>query len=155
MHYLLVSLTLYIFWLILSGHFSPLLMTLGILSALLSTWLLWRMDKVDKTPVGLIPSLALLKYGLWLFWELIKANIDVARRIWDPALPVQPGWERLPIKVSSPLQKALYANSITLTPGTLTADVREDHFLVHHLTRERIEELREGEMERRILRIGI
>ena len=155
MHYLLVSLTLYLFWLILSGHFSSLLLSLGVLSALLSTWLLWRMDRVDKTPVGLLPSLALLNYGFWLLWELVKANINVARRIWDPALPVEPGWARLPVNVSSPLQKVLYANSITLTPGTLTADVLEDHFLVHHLTREGIEELREGEMERRIRRTGI
>jgi multicomponent Na+:H+ antiporter subunit E len=155
MHYLRVSLILYLFWLILSGHFTPLLLTLGALSAMLSTWLLWRMDKVDKTPVCLLPSLALLSYGFWLLWELVKANINVARRIWDPALPVEPGWTRLPVNVSSPMQKALYANSITLTPGTLTADVFEDHFLVHHLCKQGLEELHEGEMERRIRRTGI
>ncbi len=155
MHYLLVTFTLYVFWLILSGHFSPLLLILGVLSALLSAWLLWRMDKVDTTPIGLIPSLALLNFGLWLLWELVKANIDVARRIWDPNLPVEPGFALLPVEVSSPLQKTLYANSITLTPGTLTADVFEDHFLVHHLNREGFEELRKGEMERRVRRTGV
>jgi multicomponent Na+:H+ antiporter subunit E len=113
------------------------------------------MDKVDKTPVCLVPSLALLSYGFWLLWELIKANINVARRIWDPALPVEPGWTRLPVNLSSPVQKALYANSITLTPGTLTADVFDDHFLVHHLCKQGLEELQEGEMERRIRRTGI
>jgi multicomponent Na+:H+ antiporter subunit E len=155
MHYLRVSLMLYLFWLILSGHFTPLLLTLGALSAMLSAWLLWRMDKVDKTPVCLVPSLALLSYGFWLLWELIKANINVARRIWDPSLPVEPGWTRLPVTLSSPVQKALYANSITLTPGTLTADVFDDHFLVHHLCKQGLEELHEGEMERRIRRTGI
>jgi len=155
MHYLLVAIILYLFWLILSGHFSPLLLSLGVVSALLSAWLLWRMDRVDKTPVGVFPGLALLNYGFWLLWELVKANINVARRIWDPALPVEPGWVRLPVNVSSPLQKALYANSITLTPGTLTADVCEDYFLVHYLCKQGIEELRKGEMERRIRRTGI
>lgn len=155
MHYLLVSLALYLFWLILSGHFNTLLLTLGAVSALLVAWLLWRMDKVDKTPVGMAPTLALLSYGLWLLWELVKSNIDVARRIWHPALPVTPGFARLPVNVDSSLQKVLYANSITITPGTITADVYEDHFLVHHLTREGFEELREGAMERRIRRTGI
>lgn len=155
MHYLRVALVLYLFWLILSGHFSPLLLTLGALSALLSAWLLWRMDKVDETPVCLLPSLALMSYGFWLLWELVRANINVARRIWDPALPVEPGWARLPVNVSTPMQKVLYANSITLTPGTLTADVLEDHFLIHYLCMESLEELREGEMERRIRRTGI
>ncbi len=155
MHYLLFSITLYLFWLVLSGHFNAFLLILGVLSALLSVWLLWRMDKVDSTPVGLLPTLTLLSYGLWLLGELAKANIDVARRIWDPSLPVDPGWARLPVKLDNALQKTLYANSITLTPGTLTADVYEDHFLVHHLTREGMEELRGGEMERRVRRTGI
>jgi multicomponent Na+:H+ antiporter subunit E len=150
MHYLLISITLYLFWLVLSGHFNPLLLSLGGLSALLSVWLLRRMDRTDKTPVDPLPTLALLGYGLWLLGELIKANIDVARRIWDPALPVQPGWARLPVQLATPLQKTLYANSITLTPGTLTAEMYPDHFLVHHLTREGMDALRGGEMERRI-----
>jgi multicomponent Na+:H+ antiporter subunit E len=153
MHYLLISIALYLFWLILSGHFNPLLLCLGALSALLSVWVLRRMDRIDKTPVDPIPTLALLGYGLWLLGQLIKSNIDVARRIWDPALPVTPGWTRLPVRLATPLQRTLYANSITLTPGTLTADMYEDHFLVHHLTPEGIAGLREGEMERRIQRL--
>jgi len=57
--------------------------------------------------------------------------------------------------VATPLEKTLYANSITLTPGTLTTDVCDDHFLIHALSQEGIDELREGEMERRIRRIGL
>ena len=58
-------------------------------------------------------------------------------------------------KVTSPLEKTLYANSITLTPGTLTTDVGEDHFMIHCLSPEELEELRQGEMERRIKNIGV
>lgn len=155
MHYLLVSITLYLFWVVLSGHFTPLLLTLGIISTLLVVWLLRRMDRVDGTSVGANPGLALglPGYGVWLLGNLIKSNIDVARRIWDPALPVNPSWTRLPVQVSTPLKKTLYANSITLTPGTLTADVHEDHFLVHSLSDRGISLLRSGEMERRIHRL--
>ena len=63
--------------------------------------------------------------------------------------------ERLDTEVSSPLEKTLYANSITLTPGTLTTDVRDDYFLVHSLSREGLEELRHGEMQRRVRRLGL
>ncbi|MEJ2321564.1 MAG: Na+/H+ antiporter subunit E [Gammaproteobacteria bacterium] len=64
-------------------------------------------------------------------------------------------WQRLDTSVSTPLEKTLYANSITLTPGTLTTDVREDHFMIHSLSPEGIEELRKGEMEKRIRRLGV
>ena len=155
MHNLRVFITLCPFWLILSGHFSPLLLALGGLSVLLVVWLLQRMDRVDKTPVGLRPSLALARFGLWLFRHLVRSNIEVARLIWHPALPVSPCWTRLPVHVSTPLQRTLYANSITLTPGTLTADVQDDHFLVHTLCERGIGLLHDGEMERRIRRLGI
>lgn len=155
MHYLFVAIALYLFWLLLSGHFTAFFLGLGALSVLLVSWLLRRMDRTDKEPITLHPSLGLLGYGGWLLWSVVKSNIDVALRIWNPSLPVQPTWGRLDTQVSSSLEKTLYANSITLTPGTLTTDVRDDHFLVHSLTPEGIEELREGEMERRIRRLGI
>ncbi|MBT8430031.1 MAG: Na+/H+ antiporter subunit E, partial [Gammaproteobacteria bacterium] len=83
------------------------------------------------------------------------SNIDLVRRIWDPTLPIRPTWQRLDVKVTSALAKTLYANSITLTPGTLTTDVKEDHFMVHSLSPDGIDELRKGEMERQIQRLRI
>jgi len=79
----------------------------------------------------------------------------VARRVWEPQLPVHPVWTRLDTRVKTPVEKTLYANSITLTPGTLTTDVRDDHFLIHALSQDGVDELRGGEMERRILRLGL
>jgi multicomponent Na+:H+ antiporter subunit E len=155
MHYLIVSFFLAIFWLLLSGHFTALLMSFGLVSVALVIWFLWRMDVADREPATLHPSFRIVGYLFWLFWSVVKSNIDVARRIWHPDLPIQPTWTRLDTKVSTPLEKTLYANSITLTPGTLTTDVRDDHFWIHALSREGIEELRAGEMERRIRRLGI
>lgn len=155
MRTLFVSIFLFAFWVLLSGHFSALLLGSGLLSVLLVTWLVTRADRVDREPVVLYPSLRLIGYFAWLMWCVVRSNIDLARRIWDPSLPIHPGWKRLDVKVSTPLQKALYANSITLTPGTLTTDVRDDHFMIHTLSKESICELRDGEMERRIRRLGV
>ena len=144
-----------VFWLLLSGHYTPLLLGLGLASVLLVVWFQRRMDRIDQEPIRLRPGFGLLLYLGWLFWSVIKANIDLARRIWDPKLPVEPLWTRLDTQVTTPLEKTLYANSITLTPGTLTTDVRDDHFMIHALSQEGIDELREGEMERRIRRLGL
>ena len=155
MRTLFVSVFLFAFWVLLSGHLSPLLLGFGVLSVSLVMWLVARIDRVDREPVVLYPSLGLIGYCAWLMWCVVRSNIDLARRIWDPALPIYPSWIRLDIEVSTPLEKTLYANSITLTPGTLTTDVRDDHFMVHTLSRTSVDELRDGEMERRIRRLGV
>ncbi|MCW9051605.1 MAG: Na+/H+ antiporter subunit E [Motiliproteus sp.] len=155
MHYLATFTSVFLFWLLLSGYFTILLISLGIFSALLVVWLLWRMDQVDKEVRTISRIPAVILYGFWLLWQVVKSNIDVARRIWDPNLPIQPTWRRLDTNISSVLETTFYANSITLTPGTLTVDVEEDHFVVHSLSEEALLELLEGDMERRIRRIGI
>ncbi len=155
MHYLFISVFLFAFWLVLSGHFTLLLLGFGAVSAVLVTWFLSRMDATDRERRKFYPGGKLLGYFGWLLWSVVKANIDVTRRIWDPRLPIKPDWTRLDTKVSTPMEKTLYANSITLTPGTLTTDVGEDHFFIHALSQEGIDELREGEMERRIRRLGV
>jgi len=155
MRYLRAAVLVSAFWLLLSGHYTALILGLGALSVLIVTWFLRRMDKVDGEVAFLRLSLRLFHYLGWLFWQVVLSNIDVARRIWAPSLPIQPSWQRLDTKVSTPLEKTLYANSITLTPGTLTTDVKDDHFMIHSLTPEGIDDLRKGEMEARIRRLGI
>ena len=150
MRYLFHVLLLGSFWLALSGHFSMLLAGLGILSVALVLGILMRMDRADGEAPFLRPTPRLIGYGLWLVGAVVKANIDVARRIWDPKLPVRPVWQRLDTKVETPMERTLYANSITLTPGTLTTDVHEDHFLVHALSPSDMGALRDSSMESRI-----
>ncbi|MDJ0741579.1 MAG: Na+/H+ antiporter subunit E [Gammaproteobacteria bacterium] len=155
MHYLSATLSLSLFWIVLSGHFSPLLLSVGAVSVALVVWLLWRMDSTDRQPNTLHPSLGLFAYLGWLLWEVVKANIDLAKRILHPSLPIEPTWTRLDVGLSTKLGKTLYANSITLTPGTLTTDVDEGHFMIHALSREGIESLRAGEMEEQIRKLGL
>ncbi len=155
MHYAIVSAVLVVFWILLSGHFSVLLLSLGALSVALVTLIASRMDRTDGARGAMYPGVGVIAYAIWLLGCVVRANIDLARRIWNPALPIQPTWERLDNGKLSSQEKTLYANSITLTPGTLTTDVHDDHFMIHALSREGIEELRGGEMEARIRRLGI
>lgn len=155
MRYIRSSLFIAVVWLLLSGHYTALILSFGAVSSLIVVWFMWRMDRVDED-LGVPPMRPrVLYYLLWLMWQVVLSNIDLVRRIWDPALPIRPTWQRLDIKVTSSLAKTLYANSITLTPGTLTTDVREDHFMVHSLSPDGIEDLRKGGMEKQIQRLGI
>ena len=155
MRYIRSLLFVAVVWLLLSGHYTALILSFGAVSSLIVIWFMWRMARVDEKLDILPIRPRVLYYLLWLMWQVVLSNIDLVRRIWDPTLPIRPTWQRLDIKVTSPLAKTLYANSITLTPGTLTTDVREDHFMVHSLSPDGIEDLRKGGMEEQILRLGI
>lgn len=147
-----VNLSLFLFavWLLLSGHFTPLLLTLGLLSTLLVVFIAARAELIDhETQLVLIKPRVLL-YWFWLGGEIIKSNIDVCRRILDPKLPISPRMIRVRATQLSELGRVTYANSITLVPGTVTVSVEGDTFTVHALTREAAEDLESGELNRRV-----
>lgn len=153
MRYLKLAVILAGFWFLLSGHIGTLLLTLGLVSAVFVAWMIARMDQQDEAPVLLVNSTELLRYMGWLLWQVAVANVDVARRIWAPSLPIQPAWRKISVKLKQPLTKTIYANSITLTPGTVTTEVGEDYFIVHALNASGIDELQAGEMESRVRRL--
>jgi len=155
MRYIQVFLIVSLFWLLLSGHFTALMLFFGAVSALIVTGFVRGMDRADGVPHMLRIGPRLLRYLAWLGWEVVLSNIDLVRRIWNPALPIRPTWQRLDTKVETPLEKTIYANSITLTPGTLTTDVQEDYFMVHSLSPDSLEDLRKGDMERRVRELGV
>ena len=140
-------------WLVLSGHYTPLLLGFGAASVALVVYLCYQMDIVDDEVAPLRMTLPTLRYVPWLTWEVLKSNLDVAKRVLNPALPISPQVIRVPADQPTALGRSTYANSITLTPGTLTMDAEEDGLLVHALTREAAEELQRGEMNRRITRL--
>jgi len=155
MPYRSLAISLLLFWLLLSGHGEPRLLGAGLLSVALVLWLCWRMQRIDRV-VGYFPLRARLPgYLLWLLGTVVRSNLDVARRIWAPSLPIRPCWRRLDTRLRSPLAKTLYANGITLTPGTLTTDVRDHYLLIHCLVPSAFDELAAGGMERRIERLEL
>jgi multicomponent Na+:H+ antiporter subunit E len=149
-HAISVAVVLYGLWLLLSGHYVPLLLSLGVLSVLVVLFIATRMDVVDKEgqPVHLGPK-ALL-YWSWLAWEIIKANLAVTRHILRPRLSISPTVVRVKATQTSELGKVIYANSITLTPGTVSIDIDGPYISVHALTRDFAADLRSGDMDRRV-----
>ncbi len=73
----------------------------------------------------------LLRYMPVFFWEMVKANLDVAYRVLSPKMPINPGIVEFKTTLTSPVGKLALANSITLTPGTLTMDIIDDRFFIH------------------------
>ena len=143
---------LFAFWLLLSGYFVPFLLTMGVLSAIAVALLSERMNLVDHEGHPIQLSWRLIFYWPWLFKEILISAWSVSRVIVNPRLPVSPTLVRAKTSQKTTVGLVTYANSITLTPGTISVDVKPGEILVHALTREAAEGLLEGEMDRRVTR---
>lgn len=151
LHFLSAFAALYAFWLLLSGYFTGFLLSAGALSALAVIAFARRMAVIDREghPAHLgIP--ALLSYWPWLLKEIVKSAWDVTKRILAPSLPISPTLTRFVPGQRSDLGLVIHANSITLTPGTISVEVAAGNFLVHALTREGAAGLAGSEMDRRV-----
>lgn len=137
-------------WLLLSGHYTATLMTYGALSCAFVVWLSRHLDILDEEALPVQLGLRPFFYLPWLFKEIVVSNLAVMRVILDPKLPIQPRLIKVRASQKSDVAQVLYANSITLTPGTVTLDVRDGEFLVHALTDESAEGVLSGEMDRRV-----
>ena len=143
-------------WLLLSGFFdNSLLLSFGALSCALVVFVAWRVETIDPEEQPLRPRLGpqLLWYWPWVLWQVVLANIDVVKRILNPKLPIDPTMIELKPSQRSDLGRVIYANSITLTPGTVTTALSGDTLEVHALTREAADSLLEGDMDRRVARL--
>ncbi len=143
------------FWLLLSGHWhNDLLLALGLASSLFAAWIGVRLNQASPAGPGPILLTRLPTYLVWLTREVVKANIDVVKRIWQPQThPISPSMRRLPTLQQTAIGKTIYANSITLTPGTVAIEVTETDVLVHALARDALDDLAAGEMDRRVHRV--
>lgn len=139
-------------WLLLSGHYTGLLLGLGALSCLFVAWIAHRMEVVDHEGHPIHISWRAPMYWLWLGWEIVKANLDVTRRILDPRLPISPTVFKVTASQKSDLGRVTYANSITLTPGTVSLSLFKNEIEVHALSREAAEGLAQGAMDRMVAR---
>ena len=147
----IISLTLILvgFWLLLSGYFVPLLLGLGAVSIFFVVAIALRMDAVDHESQPLHLKSRFMLYWAWLAREIVKSNIDVVRCIWSPVSAISPTRIRLAATQRTAVGKVAYANSITLTPGTVAMRLEGDQIEVHALTRAVAASLQDGEMDRR------
>ncbi|MGI9264958.1 MAG: Na+/H+ antiporter subunit E [Gammaproteobacteria bacterium] len=142
------------FWLLFSGHYDAKMLSMGGLSVVLTTWLARRMGVLDDDGHSIPLAISAFAYFPWLMWEIVKSNVDVARLILSPSRRVRPSVFTVTATQTSDVFRVIYANSITLTPGTLTMNVEGDQFEVHAIEEGFEEELRTNRMDRRVTRMS-
>lgn len=150
LHAISLGTALAVLWMLLSGMFDPLLIGLGVASVILTVWIAHRMDVVDHEghPVHMSPRA--LFYFPWLGWEIVKSNWDVAKIILSPKMNIQPHIFKTRASQLSDVGRTTYANSITLTPGTVTITMEDDGvFEIHALTDSAREGVETLDMDRR------
>lgn len=142
---------LVLFWLALSGHYTILLLTLGAVSCVWVQLISKRMDIRDHEgyPIHLTPWRIIL-YWIWLLKEILVSTWAVSRMILSPRLSINPEVKQLPAEGMNEVEQTTYANSITLTPGTLTLNVENDELEIHTLRGDMLESLERGDMANRI-----
>jgi multicomponent Na+:H+ antiporter subunit E len=143
-------LLLALLWSLLSGHTDPIIISFGIFSVLLVAFLSHRMGRAGQT-VGLHHmGFPLIGYLIWLGKEIVLSNLQVTREILRPHLALTPTVLRVPATQRTALGRTIYANSITLTPGTVSVAVNANDILIHALMREGAESLQAGDMDRHV-----
>jgi multicomponent Na+:H+ antiporter subunit E len=151
MSFLLTALIMFSFWILLSGHFDPLLLSLGIISSLLVAY--WSHDLFlnDKEiGPGIGRMLRFVRYFPWLMWQITLANIHLIYLTLHPKMPIEPKIIRFTTPLRTGLGIVTLANSITLTPGTVTIEGSQEEFVVHAITKTAAESLLSGEMQARV-----
>lgn len=161
-HSLALLAALIVFWLLLSGsvslqltpeglHANGLMLALGLGSCALVLIVVLRMELIAHIDQPLrLRVLRLIGYWFWLSKKIFVANFDVARRIVDPALPISPTLVRTCSTQRSTVARTILANSITITPGTVSIAVDKDYIEVHALTREAAAELAACGLDERV-----
>ena len=146
------SITLFIilfgFWLLMSGYYTPLILSLGVISCLLCVYLTIKGKFLDNETLPIYFFPRLIQYTLWLIKEILKSNIQTAKVI----IMKSEEPELFSVKATQKTNegKVTYANSITLTPGTVTTQIKNDIFEVHALTKDFGDDVRSSDMDKMV-----
>ena len=153
MRRLAAFLILFVFWLILSGHMDPLHLGLGLICSLFVT--LYSSDFFFRNDTSSNSALMVWRatgFIPWLVYQIVLANLHVAYLVVFPK-KIQPKMVRFKTHLTDELSLVTLANSITLTPGTITVDIEDGEFCVHVLADKFARDLLSGDMERRVAHI--
>lgn len=146
-----LGITLAILWLLLSGYFDePILLAMGVASVVFVVFISHRMDVVDHEGHPIHLSLRALLYWPWLLKEIFKSAIDVSKVIVRRSMPIHPAVLTVRGSQRTELGLVVYADSITLTPGTVTIAIDGNLLTVHVLTAEAATGWEDSEMDRRV-----
>lgn len=136
-----LALVLFAFWMVLSGRTETKFVVYGILTAVVTTWVTYPLllvpnkDGSKKYYVFGFSIPKMIMYFFWLMWQLVLANIDVLLATTGQELNIDPKVVRFRFRADNPMASVILANSITLTPGTVTMNVTDDGvYEIHTLT---------------------
>lgn len=142
---LLIAVLMLAFWLLVSNSLHWQHILTGIVISFLTT-LLWNeitTEEKGKTKITWRQVVLFIRYFFFLIWEIIKSNFVVACIVLNPRLPISPGVIIMKINLKKDLTRVLFANSITLTPGTVTVELEGDRLIVHGMTKDHIAGVRD------------
>ncbi len=149
--YSLVS--LFILWALLSGYFKTILIVLGIISCVLVTILSIKLKIYSSRHERLRINLGLPLYFPWLLKEIIKSNMHVAQLILTNSKKIHPQLVTIKPSQKSNAGIAVHANSITLTPGTISIDIEDDKLLVHALSKHTAQGILDGDIDKQVTKL--
>ncbi len=156
-HKFVLAVVLFAFWMILSGRTETKFVVYGIITAVITTWLTYPLllvpgkDGSKRYYVFGVSVPKFIMYFFWLMWQLVLANIDVLMATTGQELEIDPKVVRFYFKVDNPMAAVVLANSITLTPGTVTLNVTDDGlYEIHALTKGAAAGLLDGSMQKKV-----
>ena len=151
---ILIAVTLYVYWLLLSGHYEPWFVVSGLVLTVAIVAFTYAKGIVDAEGFPIERLGGGLMYWPWLAWQIALSAFNVARLILDPRLPISPGMVRVQAKQGTSVGLTTYANSITLTPGTISVEVSEPEscIWVHAITRDGADAFEDDAMNERVRR---
>jgi len=152
-HTIILSISLSVFWLLNSEHSTDYMLSLGVISIAFVVYIAHRMDVVDHESQPVHLTLKIPAYYTWLIKEIILANLVVVKHIWLGNKSISPVFATITASQKTEIGKVIYANSITLTPGTVSVNLEGDRIMVHALLQESINDLESGEMDRRVVQL--
>ncbi len=152
-HFIATYIIVFAFWLLLSAHFDRFHVGAGIVCSVIVAYASHDLLFTGTGNHALTKTVRFIAYLPWLICQIVLANIDVAKRALSPRMPIDPQVVTFKTMLKSDVARTALANSITLTPGTVTIDIVDDVFYVHAIAKEPADDLLEGAMERRIAHI--
>lgn len=144
-HQLRLAITLVITWVLLSGMFEPLMLFFGLISVVFSMWITARMLKIDQERYTFFVTRSFIAFLWKLSIKIVQSNIDVSMRIVG-FKPVESTFITIPMPYKDDVAKVLYANAITLTPGSSSIALSENTLLVHTISGQGAEDLLNNDM---------
>lgn len=155
MKYIIVFIMLFVSWVIWSGLFDAFHLALGFISCLIVTYMSADMlfKRKEFKAADITKTFRFIAYIPWLFYQIMLSNIHVARIVLSPDMPIDPEVVIYKTTLKKDISITTYANSITLTPGTITADIINGDMYIHCLDKKVADDLMTGEMEDRVAHV--